>query len=228
MKYGLWTKADRHLTIQSNIFLFVNTIKMMQTRNSRIFITTVIFILIFYLSINSLTTYDQLNMSIENNSNSQVRIHCLILTSTQYLDTRARAVNDTWGSRCDKFHFISEYVNDTKGLPIAPIANITPGYDHLTQKTTRALHFAYENSLNDTDWFVKTDDDTYLFVENLKQFLKGQNTSLPITFGYNFKVCISDNDIYSKMSVIILNDYHSSMRTGAITHNIKFFFNEFR
>jgi glycoprotein-N-acetylgalactosamine 3-beta-galactosyltransferase len=165
----------------------------MKTRNNRIFITTVIFIIIFYLSINSLTTYDQSSMPMENNSNSQVRIHCLILTSKQYLDTRARAVHDTWASRCDKYHFISEYVNDTKGLQIAPIANITPGYDHLTQKTTLALHFAYENSVNDTDWFVKTDDDTYLFVENLKKFLQVQDTSLPITFGYNFKVCISDN-----------------------------------
>jgi len=106
------------------------------------------------------------------------------------LDTRARAVNETWGPRCDKFHFISEESNDTKFLPIAPIANLTPGYFHLTKKSTSALIFAYENSFNDTDWFVKADDDTYLFVDNLKRFLKEQNTSLPITFGYNFKVYI--------------------------------------
>jgi glycoprotein-N-acetylgalactosamine 3-beta-galactosyltransferase len=110
----------------------------------------------------------------------------LILTTPQYFDTRARAVNSTWAPRCDKFSFISEYSNDTKGLPIAPLANISSGYGHLTQKTTLAFHYVYEKYLNDFDWFVKADDDTYIFVDNLKSFLKEQNPSEPITFGHNF------------------------------------------
>jgi glycoprotein-N-acetylgalactosamine 3-beta-galactosyltransferase len=164
---------------------------MLPIRSSRIFYATVIFVFIFYLSINSWINYHQLNLYTQNNTNPQVRILCLISTSPKYFATRASAVNQTWAPRCDKFTFISEYSNDTKGLPIAPIANITPGYDHLTQKSALAFHYVYENFINDFDWFVKADDDTYLFVENLKSFLKDKNTSLPITFGYNFKVCIS-------------------------------------
>jgi glycoprotein-N-acetylgalactosamine 3-beta-galactosyltransferase len=129
----------------------------------------------------------------QNYSNPEIRIYCFILTTPKYFDTRARAVNLTWAPRCDKFSFISEYSNDTKGLPIAPIANLSSGYRHLTQKTTLALHYVYENFLNDYDWFVKADDDTYLFVENLKSFLKEQNTSKPITFGCNFKASIFDD-----------------------------------
>jgi glycoprotein-N-acetylgalactosamine 3-beta-galactosyltransferase len=162
---------------------------MIQTRSSKTFFTTVIFISILYLSINPLSTYFRSIKYDQNDLNRQVRIYCLIITSPKYFDTRARAVNLTWASRCDQFTFISEYSNDTKGLSIAPIANITPGYEHLTQKTTLALHYVYENFINDADWFVKADDDTYLFVENLKTFLKDKNTSEPITFGYNFKVC---------------------------------------
>jgi glycoprotein-N-acetylgalactosamine 3-beta-galactosyltransferase len=133
----------------------------------------------------------------QNYSNPEIRLYCFILTSPQYFDTRARAVNLTWAPRCDKFSFISEYSNDTKGLPIAPIANILPGYEHLTQKTALALHYLYENFLNDYDWFVKADDDTYLFVENLKSFLKEQNASKPITFGYNRKASIFDDVLYT-------------------------------
>jgi hypothetical protein len=70
------------------------------------------------------------------------------------------------------------------------LENLTIGRDHLTQKTTLALKYVYEKFINDFDWFVKADDDTYMFVENLKSFLKDQNTSLPITFGYNFKVSV--------------------------------------
>ena len=68
-----------------------------------------------------------------------------------------------------------------KGLPLAPIGNLSSGYWRLTLKTTLAFHYAYEHFLNDYDWFVKADDDTYLFIENLRLFLQTKNTSEPIT-----------------------------------------------
>ena len=71
-----------------------------------------------------------------NNKSLEVRVCCLVHTAPAYFETRARAVNSTWGPRCDGLFFITELSNDTKGLPIASIANITPGYEHLTQKST--------------------------------------------------------------------------------------------
>jgi hypothetical protein len=38
-------------------------------------------------------------------------------------------------------------------------------------KTRLAWMHAYTNHLNDFDWFVKADDDTYIEVSNLKQML---------------------------------------------------------
>ncbi|CAF0795775.1 unnamed protein product [Rotaria sordida] len=128
---------------------------------------------------------------------SSVRVLCLILTSPKYIHTRAKAVHETWAPQCDRHFFITEYfgnnitskqINVTEQIPIAPIKNITAGYDHLTQKSTLAFLFAYENYLNDFDWFVKADDDTYVIVEHLKTFLNEQNPSEPVTFGYNFKI----------------------------------------
>ncbi|CAF2622327.1 unnamed protein product [Rotaria sp. Silwood2] len=128
---------------------------------------------------------------------SSVRVLCLILTTPKYILTRAKAVYETWAPQCDRYFFITESLgnnvtskqsNFTEQIPIAPIKNITAGYDHLTQKSTLAFLFAYENYFNDFDWFVKADDDTYVIVENLKTFLSEQNTSEPVTFGYNFKV----------------------------------------
>jgi glycoprotein-N-acetylgalactosamine 3-beta-galactosyltransferase len=83
-----------------------------------------------------------------------------------------------------------EQINFAQQIPIAPIKNIKAGYDHLTQKSTLAFLFAYENYFNDFDWFIKADDDTYLIIENLKAFLSEQNSSEPVTFGYNFKVIL--------------------------------------
>jgi hypothetical protein len=129
------------------------------------------------------------------------RIFCFILTAPKNLLTRAKAINETWGPRCDRYFFVTEYpranmtqaqINISEQIPIAPIKNITPGYDHLTQKSVLAFLFAYENYINDFDWFVKADDDTYLIVDNLRTFLSEKNSSDPVTFGYNFKVINAD------------------------------------
>ena len=125
------------------------------------------------------------------------RIFCMITTTPKYFLNRTKAVNDTWAPRCDRYFFVTEsyesnaasaLINFAKQIPIAPIKNIIPGYDHLTQKSNLALLFAYTNYINDYDWFVKADDDTYLFVDNLKTFLSDKNSSEPVTYGYNFKV----------------------------------------
>lgn len=129
--------------------------------------------------------------------NKSTRVCCFILTSPKSHLTRAKAVNNTWGPRCDRYFFISdppdpkaskEQDEITKTLPIAPIVDITAGYQYLIQKTKSGFLYFYQHHFNDCEWFVKADDDTYLLVENLRTFLSNQDTTQPITFGYNFKV----------------------------------------
>ncbi|CAF0897329.1 unnamed protein product [Rotaria sordida] len=137
-----------------------------------------------------------LNHAIHHNKTILPRICCLILTTPVYFLTRVKAINETWAPRCDLYFFITDYNLDemtpeeikfAEQIPIAPIENIKVGYEHLTQKSNLAFLFAYENYLNDSEWFIKADDDTYLIVEHLKTFLSKQNSSEPITFGYTFQ-----------------------------------------
>ena len=139
-------------------------------------------------SICPILFYIKAHAYLQNSFHRPIRVFCLILTAPRYFATRARAVNLTWAPRCDRYVFISEYSEESHGLPLAPIVNIRPGYQHLTQKVSLALLYVYEHFRDDFDWFLKSDDDTYVFVENLKRFLSKQNPSVPITFGYNFKV----------------------------------------
>ncbi|CAF1164261.1 unnamed protein product [Adineta steineri] len=168
-------------------------------------LTCLILITTFYVGFHTNESY------IESKANqiANVKIHpellsprvlCLILTTPKYFLDRVKAVNETWAPRCDRYFYITDYnpekmtpeqINFTQQIPIAPIQNITPGYDHLTQKSRLAFLFAYEKYFNDFDWFVKADDDVYMIIENLKAFLSQQNTSEPVTFGYNFKVIVS-------------------------------------
>lgn len=182
----------------------------MATIMTRIFLTTAIVLCLFYLAINQLSINVQMKFP-EKSSIDSVRICCLILTAPKYFNTRTRAVNATWAPRCDKYLFISEYSNQTNSsFPIAPIRNLSTGYSHLTKKTTLAFHYAYENLFEQFDWFVKADDDTYLIMENLRYFLQQQNSSEPITFGYNFKVNFTPKTFQSFFfQTLVPRGYHS-------------------
>ena len=57
------------------------------------------------------------------------------------------------------------------------------GYQHLWLKTRAAFKYIYENHFNDTEWFFKGDDDTYVISENWRFFLSKYNPSEEHFFG---------------------------------------------
>jgi len=119
---------------------------------------------------------------------SEVRVLCWIMTGPQNHETKARHVKATWGKRCNKLIFMSSQEDPT--LPAIKL-NVTEGRDNLWGKTKQAFEYVYKHHLDDADWFVKADDDTYMIIENLRYLLKNKNSSTPIFFGHKFKPYVS-------------------------------------
>ena len=113
----------------------------------------------------------------------RVRVLCFVMTCPERLDSKASHVKATWGSRCNKVLYVSDYLNTT-----FPTINITVdhGRKYLTAKTMAAFDYIYKHHLNDADWFMKADDDTYVIMENLRYFLSEQDTNKPLLFGSHF------------------------------------------
>ncbi|XP_068140300.1 glycoprotein-N-acetylgalactosamine 3-beta-galactosyltransferase 1 [Drosophila tropicalis] len=112
--------------------------------------------------------------------NEGTRILCMILTGPKTHQTRAIHVKRTWGSRCNKIIFISSKP-DTELNTV--VLNVREGYSNLYGKTRASLEYVYKHYYHQFDWFLKTDDDTYVILENLREFLKGYTPKLPIYFG---------------------------------------------
>ncbi|XP_041379385.1 glycoprotein-N-acetylgalactosamine 3-beta-galactosyltransferase 1-like [Gigantopelta aegis] len=113
----------------------------------------------------------------------RVRVLCWVMTSPENVETRVKYVVRTWARRCNKLVIISSKVNDTYGIVAI---NVSEGRGQLTQKTLGGFHYVYKHHLDDADWFLKADDDTYVIMENLRYFLSQKDTNEPVYFGHHF------------------------------------------
>ena len=113
-----------------------------------------------------------------------VRVLCWVMTGPSTHYTKAVHIKNTWGSHCDKLIFMSSQ----EDLALGAVAlNISEGRQNLWGKTKRGFQYCYQHHRNEFDWFLKADDDTFMVIENLKDFLKPFNTNEAIHFGHHFK-----------------------------------------
>ncbi|PVD24302.1 hypothetical protein C0Q70_14773 [Pomacea canaliculata] len=113
----------------------------------------------------------------------RVRVLCWLPSTKARLEGALKAVNETWGRRCDgRVYFVNtghtaNDVVDVGGLD---------GYDYLSSKSAAALKYLYHHHLHHYDWFIKGEDDTYIIVENLKLLLSHYNASSPVHLGTGY------------------------------------------
>ncbi|XP_074543047.1 glycoprotein-N-acetylgalactosamine 3-beta-galactosyltransferase 1-like isoform X2 [Halichoeres trimaculatus] len=127
------------------------------------------------------------NKTTESNSSQTVRILCWIMTGPSNLESRTRHIRDTWAKRCDVTLYMSSVKSEfpTVGLDVGE------GRENLYWKTIRAFQYIYKNHMDDADWFLKADDDTFVVVENLRYLLSKFDTEKPLYMGRRFRPFIS-------------------------------------
>jgi len=114
----------------------------------------------------------------------KVKILCWVLTFPGAIHSRATAVRDTWGKRCNMIVFMSTEPLDDP-FPVVGL-DAPEGYRNLWHKTQAAWKYIRENHIRDADWFIKIDDDAFLIAENLRFFLKDYDTEDAHFFGRQF------------------------------------------
>ncbi|KAH8334613.1 hypothetical protein KR059_012237, partial [Drosophila kikkawai] len=111
---------------------------------------------------------------------NETRVLCLVLTSPKSHKSRAVHIQRTWGTRCHKLIFMS--TKEDKELGAVGL-NVREGYWNLWSKTRASLQYAYKHHFQNYDWFLKTDDDTFVVMENLRAFLHAHSPKSPVYFG---------------------------------------------
>ncbi|CAM4678302.1 hypothetical protein PO909_014080 [Leuciscus waleckii] len=114
----------------------------------------------------------------------KVRILCWVMTGPSNLQSKARHVKATWSRHCNVVLFMSS--EEDRSFPTVGLGT-GEGRDQLYWKTIRAFHYALKNHVDEADWFLKADDDTFVVVDNLRWILSNYTAEQPIYFGKRFK-----------------------------------------
>lgn len=120
------------------------------------------------------------------------RILCTIFTYKKNFNLKAQYVDKTWGKRCDKTVFMSGHVNETERhlyshLDIIYLNVTDTNRLNLTTKTIQTLLYANKYLIDEFDWILKADDDTYVIMENLKRFLFNKCPTEDTFYGFRYK-----------------------------------------
>ena len=113
-----------------------------------------------------------------------------VMTTRQFLATRARAAYDTWVSDVPGrvTFFSAENSSDAgqlAGLPSQSVVSLT-GVDDTyppQKKSFLLLKYMHDVHLNDYEWFMRADDDLYVRPKRLVRFLRSINHSKPLYIG---------------------------------------------
>ncbi|XP_045513002.1 chondroitin sulfate synthase 1 [Pieris brassicae] len=106
-----------------------------------------------------------------------------VMTAEQYLNTRAKAVYDTWAQDLPgRLAFFSSEVSRAPGLPLIPLRYVDDSYPP-QKKSFLMLLYMYENYGERFEWFMRADDDVYVRGDKLEEFLRSVDSRKPQFIG---------------------------------------------
>ncbi|KAL5113086.1 Glycoprotein-N-acetylgalactosamine 3-beta-galactosyltransferase 1 [Taenia crassiceps] len=117
----------------------------------------------------------------------RIRVFATILTTPPAKMVKAVHVKMTWARRFNGYVFVSS--EEDIYLPSIKVVN-EESRSVLWEKIRQAMIYIYRTSLNDYDFFMKTDDDTYVIVENLRFFLSNRDPNIPVLIGRRFNYSV--------------------------------------
>ncbi|CAH8524815.1 unnamed protein product [Dicrocoelium dendriticum] len=142
----------------------------------------------------------------------RIRVVCMVLTMPSNHKTKAKAVKDTWATRCNAHFFVSS-VEDPSLPSIAAVRKKGDSRNALWNKTRFAVRHVYENYFEEFDYYLKADDDTFIVVENLRKLLSEHNPNELFIMGRRFRPHVKQGYlsggggyVFSKAALVRIHD----------------------
>ncbi len=107
-----------------------------------------------------------------------------VVTAEKYLNTRAVAINNTWGRDLPNLIYFSSHPNKTSiKLPIISLPGVNDTVYPPQRKVYHMLKYMHDNFIDDYDFFMRSDDDVYVKTDLLLEILQNINPAQDIYMG---------------------------------------------
>ncbi|KAL0122149.1 hypothetical protein PUN28_007124 [Cardiocondyla obscurior] len=124
----------------------------------------------------------------ERNSSSMSNLVFVgVMTAQKYLDTRAKAVYETWGKELPgKIVFFSSESStvpeNCPDLPLVPLPRVDDTYPP-QKKSFMMLQYMWSNFGDRFEWFLRADDDVYVRTDRLETLLRSVDSRRAMYIG---------------------------------------------
>lgn len=121
------------------------------------------------------------------------RVLCAVPTTWNHSSHKIKRLQETWGPYCDKLLFVvaqTDHVHPNQNVTVGEVlvVNMTMSSDPSQRNIWNKVHNMWtaiaDRYIDEYEWFLKVDDDTYLFVDHLRGFTQYYNPNIPRYFGH--------------------------------------------
>ncbi|XP_076039998.1 chondroitin sulfate synthase [Oratosquilla oratoria] len=126
----------------------------------------------------------KLDMSKTPHNSDKNLVFVGVMTAHKYLDTRAKAVFETWGKHVPgKIAFFSSEASETEAdIPLIRLRGVDDSYPP-QKKSFMMLKYMHDHLSGKFEFFMRTDDDVYVRPDRLEKFLRSLNSSKALFVG---------------------------------------------
>ncbi|CAK9819676.1 Chondroitin sulfate synthase 1 [Anthophora quadrimaculata] len=129
----------------------------------------------------------KLNDDEQINSSSTSLVFVGVMTASKYLDTRAKAVYETWGKELPgKIAFFSSESStvpeNCPDLPLVSLPRVDDTYPP-QKKSFMMLQYMWNNYGDRFEWFLRADDDVYVRTDRLEELLRSVDSRRAMYIG---------------------------------------------
>ena len=119
---------------------------------------------------------------------AQTLLWIIVLDQVDF--NNVKIIYDTWASNCNNHVFISNALSEDRehfssyNLNVVKPRKLTNFASIQSTSNTFATFEEVFLKYNNYDWYLKVHEDTFIFVDNLRQFIASKSAFMPLTYGY--------------------------------------------
>ncbi len=116
------------------------------------------------------------------------RILCWVMANPEN-EQRWKHLKKLYGKNCDKFIIMTSLnrMKQVEGLELHGL-DVPEGRDFLAERCYKGFQYIYKEFYQDYDFFMRTDEDTYFVMENLRYLLSQYDPGWALWIGEKYHI----------------------------------------